>query len=172
MLESDPDHYLREARLGVITQRVGFVVWQLQELEGIAAQFLVLRTKAKKGMGVDAGQALVRKAENRTFGVTLREISEAKLFEPELQAKFESLLSERNWVVHKSRASSRSVIYSDLAANMLLDRLDKIAAHSLELMRAVSTLTESFVIQHGVSKQFIDRESEKTLAKWHGDDLP
>ena len=92
---ADPTCFARAQRLADITQCVGFALWQVQELEGVAAQYLVLRTKALLGMGSAAGNELVAKAQSRTFGFTLREIAGAGLFESELQARFDALLSER-----------------------------------------------------------------------------
>ena len=34
-----------------ITQRIGFALWQIQELESFSAQYFVLLAQAKKGMG-------------------------------------------------------------------------------------------------------------------------
>ena len=42
-------------RLKIITQRIGFALWQIQELEGVSAQYFVIVTQAKKGMGEAAG---------------------------------------------------------------------------------------------------------------------
>jgi hypothetical protein len=55
-------------RLTEITQRIGFCLWQIQELEGVSAQYFVLLAQAKKGMGLTAGNALSEKAKKKTFG--------------------------------------------------------------------------------------------------------
>ena len=63
----DLAHQLEKAdRLAAITQRIGFALWQIQELEGVSAQYFVLVVQAKKGMGLAAGNALEEKAKKKT----------------------------------------------------------------------------------------------------------
>lgn len=131
-------------RLAAITQKIGLTLWQLQELEGIAALFLVLRTKAKLGMGTETANALLDKATSRNFGFTLLEISKAELFDELLQKKFDATLAERNWLVHKSRAASRPAIHNDDATQKLLERIDVLAENSMALMHEIEYLVLQF----------------------------
>ncbi len=156
----------RADRLADITQRVGFALWQLQELEGCAAQCFVLLAQAKQGMGVVAGEALVEKAQGKTFGATINQMAKASLLQPELAQRFSSLLAERNWLVHKSRADSRHVIHDHAATQALRGRLDAIADESLVLLKAIAKLAEDFVRRHGVSAEYIDRTAQQLLQQW------
>ena len=157
-------------RLAVVTQQVGFTLWQLQELEGVSAQYFVLLAQATKGMGLDAGNALEAKAKKRTFGATFQEMKKADLLPNDLPTRFESILSERNWLVHSSRADSRSAIHGDSSMQRLVDRLDKIADESLSLLKAIGKLTEAYVMKHGVTKEYIDRKSQELLKEWQESD--
>ena len=154
-------------RLSVIAERIGFALWQLQELERISAYYLVLKTKATLGMGAKAGQELIDKAVSRTFGMTLREISGANLFDQKLQVRFSALLSERNWLVHKSRADSRSAIHGDDPAIILIDRVNSIADESLALMHEVMLLAGAFSQEYGVSEELANEQAEATIRGWH-----
>jgi hypothetical protein len=78
------EHFDRAERLAEITQRVGFTLWQLQELEGVAATYFVLLAAAKRGMGTEAGELLVAKAKGRTFGATITQLQAAGLLAGEL----------------------------------------------------------------------------------------
>src|SRR5271157_4741445 len=120
-------HIQKADRLAEITQKVGFALWQLQELEGATALYFVLVAQARKGMGLTDGNALVKTAQSKTFGKTISELGKAGLLKPEIQQRFASLLKERNWLVHNSRASSRSAVHSDVAMWKLCVRLDSIA---------------------------------------------
>ena len=67
-------HQLQLAdRLSAITQKVGFALWQLQELEGVSAQYFVLLVQAEKGMGLNEANALIEKAQHKTFGATIHQ---------------------------------------------------------------------------------------------------
>lgn len=161
---------LRAERLDAITRRIGFTLWQLQDLEAVTAQYFVLLTQAKKGMGFAAGNALVEKAQAKTFGATIGQVSKAGLISTELVSCFNSLLAERNWLVHKSRASSRNAVHNDAEMQKLLIRLKAISEESLALLRDVDKLVENFVQQHGVSEKYIDEYAIKLLDQWHSAD--
>lgn len=103
--------------LDAITKQIGFTLWQLQELESAAAQYFVLITQAKRGMGLQAGNALVEKAQRKTFGKTICEISKAGLLAGDLESRLTKLLLERNWLVHSSRATNRNAIYRNSECN-------------------------------------------------------
>lgn len=166
-MDSLATHLKKAERLSEITQHVGFTLWQLQELEGVAATYFVLLIQAKQGMGTEAGEILVAKAQGKTFGATIRQLQAAGLLSGELEQRFRNLLRERNWLVHNSRADSRAAVYSDSEFGALLFRLDKIAEEALELLRKIGVLAEKYVTTHGVSKEQINTEAAALLKKWH-----
>lgn len=154
-------------RLSAITQQVGFSLWRLQELEGVCATYYVLVVEAEIGMGEEAGNKLEENAKKETFGNTIRELVKAGLLTEEVEKRFRKLLSERNWLVHSSRASSRSATHSDSHMQALFERLKKISEEALSLLKHVGALTEVYVKRHGVSEKFIDEKSKEILEQWH-----
>lgn len=60
-----------EERLKTVMRKVGFAIWQIQELEDVAPFYLVTRVKAHKGIGVERGNELLCKAQSQTFGTLL-----------------------------------------------------------------------------------------------------
>ena len=157
-------------RLNVITQRIGFVLWQIQELEGVLAQYFVLVAQAQKGMGLAAGNALVEKAKNKTFGATIYQIAKGGLLSPELENRFSKILSNRNWIVHRLCSDSRSAIHSDLEMQRLVVRLDNIAAESLSLLQEIGALSEAYVKKHGITEKDINEKAKEILEQWHASD--
>ena len=157
-------------RLAEVTQRLGFALWQLQELEGIAASYFVLLVQAKKGMGLAEGNALVDTAQGKTFGATLRQIAKAGLVSPEIEERFTKLLGERNWLVHRSRADSRNVVHDDNAKHALLARLEAMADESLALLKVIDAETTAFVQSHGISMDYVAKVSKQLLEQWHAAD--
>ncbi|MDB6090292.1 MAG: hypothetical protein JWN85_3076 [Gammaproteobacteria bacterium] len=164
------DQLAKAERLDAITHRVGYALWQLQELEGATAQFYVQIVQATPGMGVAAGEALTEKALSKTFGSTITQLVKAKRLPNAMEARFKALLSERNWLVHSSRSTNRKAVHEDDACHRLIQRLDRIADEALALLIAVGTHAEAFAKKHGVSTNEIDRLVAETLKKWHGED--
>ncbi|EXI90552.1 MAG: hypothetical protein AW11_00746 [Candidatus Accumulibacter regalis] len=164
-------HQLEKAdRLAAVTQSVGFALWQLQELEGASAEYFVLLTQAKQGMGLEAGNALVEKAQAKTFGATLRQIAKAGLIPTEIESRFTKLLSERNWLVHRSRLDSRNVIYRAHAMRDLIARLEVIADEALALLKYIGAEITAFTQKHGVSPQYVEEMSKQMLEQWQAAD--
>ncbi len=161
------ENLLRKAdRLSTITQRVGFALWQIQELESCTAQYFVLLVQAQKGMGIAEGDALIEEAQAKTFGSTIRLITKARLMDPEIETRFISLLSERNWLVHRSRLGSRKAVHDDNAMGLLIARLDTLVNEATSLLKEVGARAEMFVRQHGVSAEHIDSMSQQILEQW------
>jgi len=158
-------------RLSAVTQSVGFALWQLQELEGASAQYFVLLAQAEKGMGIIAGEALIEKAQNKTFGATIHQIAKAGLLSPELETRFTNLLSERNWLVHSSRSTSRSAVHNDTSLKAVVNRVTAISDESLALLKEIGILVERFVKQHGVTRKYIDENANELLEQWHASNL-
>ena len=154
-------------RLAAITQRIGFALWQIQELEAVSAQYFVLVVQAKKGMGLAAGNALEERAKRKTFGATIHHFAKAILLSSELETRFTHLLSERNWLVHRSRADSRSAVHSDLGMERLVFRLDKMAEESLSLLQEIGALSEAHAKKHGVTEEHINEKARELLEQWH-----
>lgn len=163
-------HVRKAERLAEITQRPGFALWQLQELEGVSAQYFVPVDQAKREMGQAAGKVLTEKALGKTFGATIDEMTKAGLLDPDFEALFDTRLNESNWLVHKSRSQSRSALHSDDAAAKLMSRPDGIAEESLVLLREVGARAEHHVKTLGVTHQFIDRAVAELLHQWHESD--
>ena len=157
-------------RLHTVTQKVGFALWQLQELEGAAAQYYVLIAQATRAMGSKAGNALVEDAQSKTFGSTVTKLVKAKHLSASAEARFQALLKARNWLVHSSRSTSRDAIHSDTACSRLANRLDAIAEEARLLLKVVGTEAEAHVKRLGVSAATIDGLTAKTLQAWHSGD--
>jgi hypothetical protein len=162
------DEMARAERLTAITQRVGFALWQLQELESSSAQCFVLIGQAKRGMGEKAGQELLDAALSKTFGATVQRLNKAGILPDALSAKFGDLLQERNWLVHRSRAGSRDAIHSDEAAMKLIARLDQMVSEAGSLLTEMGNLAEQHVLSMGVSSAEIEARTEAMLDQWHG----
>jgi len=141
-------------------------LWQIQELESIAAQYFVLLAKAEKGMGLEAGNKLIKEELGNTFGKTIHKLANEGLLSPKLESRLKNLLKERNWLVHKSRASSRNVIYHDDPMHKLIKRLNEISEESLSLLKEVGALCEEHVKKHGISEQYINETAMQLLEQW------
>jgi hypothetical protein len=155
-------------RLDLIARKVGFALWQLQELEGGAAQYLVLVAKAKPGMGLAAGEALVEEAQSKTFGRTISDLLKTSQLSRAVELRFKALLVERNWLVHQSRSTSRDAVHHDHACARLVARLEGIAEEARVLLHEVVLHAEVFVRKHGITAEQVEKVVAQTLKSWQG----
>lgn len=127
----------------------------------------MLRTCIKEEVTESDYDGLVAKALSKPFGATLREAAEANVFSGSLQTRFKEILSERNWLIHKSRLDNRAAFYSDSAAHDLIQRIDKISAGVRELMVEIDKLIDSDAIESGIDLAEIGRRTDEMLSTWH-----
>ena len=160
------DRLVKADRFAAIMQQIGFAIWQLQELEWATAHYLTLRFRAKRGIGQEAGTALLEAAGRRTFGSLLKELSQSGILAPELAERLNAALDDRNWLVHRSRRENRGVLNSDEQCAILIAKLERISDGALSLLKEVGQLIERYALDSGVSKELVDREAERLLTQW------
>ncbi|MBU0808268.1 MAG: hypothetical protein KKD30_09680 [Gammaproteobacteria bacterium] len=158
---------IQAERLNHIAQKVGFAIWQIQELEGAAAQFYVLVALAQAGMGEEAGNALVDQAQNKTFGSTVNKLVKGDHLPEELKERFTKFLSERNWLVHNSKANSRNAIHHQNHFEDLIKKLEVIADEALALLSTLPGLSEDFLISNDVDTSKAQAIANQKLKEWH-----
>lgn len=154
------------APLSVLMNAVGFAVWQCQELENTAASYVVVRLRDSHGVGTAQGEVISREVEKLTFGQLLRELTRAGVVPGELGLRLESLLKERNWLVHRARRETRGALSSQREFARLLDRIRTISDQALALLRELAPVVEDYVVSSGVDRGFIDRESDRLARSW------
>ncbi len=166
----DSDTVAKASRLGVLAIRVGFTVLQIQALEGASAQYLVLRSKVKRGMGAEEAQRIVDRARRETFGATVGLMKDAGLLSEDLEKRFKALLKERNWLVHRSRTDNSAALTNDESTAAMLARIDRAEAESRKLLQALVNLSEAYVLESGVSAEAIREATEEVVTGWEVSD--
>ncbi|HMY50825.1 MAG TPA: hypothetical protein PLN96_03025 [Zoogloea sp.] len=164
----DLEMQLRRAdRLDAITKSLGFALWQLQALEETTANYYVLVALATRGMGIEAGRKLDDSVKGNTFGKTIHALRDSGKMPSKIEQRFLALLKERNWLVHKSRATNRGAVHDNQACDSLLVRLDQLAEEARLLLREIGKASEKFVVQSGVPIEEVDRLTHEILNSWH-----
>jgi hypothetical protein len=149
-----------------ITRRVGFAVWQLQALEQVAACHLIMVHKATPATAREEVQRMFQKTEKNTLGQLFGQIRDASSGAASFLPRFEILVDERNWLIHRSRHQNRKDLYDTVARQKLIDRIEALAAEAFELAKALQTATEKHLISLGISKEELNRRSAKILREW------
>lgn len=161
-----PNNLERVDRLAALMRAVGFALWQLQELENTAASFIVVRLRDAHGVGIERGSEIAAEVESRPLGPLVKELVAAGATNEKIGAELAALLEERNWLVHRARRETRGVLGSDEIYVGTMNRLEVMADRSLALTKELGATVEAYVIDAGVSPEFIEQESERLASSW------
>lgn len=146
--------------------RVGFALWQLQEVETVAAAHVVVRVRGHRGMGREAGEALLANAERSTFGTTLKALERAGVLPSDLTVRLQQCLEDRNWLAHRARREHRGVIADPAAYARLSERLDRLAADALSLLKELEGQHHAYVVSQGVNPADIEAAAQRLARSW------
>lgn len=160
------DVFEKAARLDAIGREIGLVLWDLQDVEWMLAQYAVLAQPDVRGIGMDAAAPVIVKWEKKTFGVLVRGLSEAGHIDDRLTARLRAIVDERNWIVHRSKNDNRGVINSPERFATLLARLGRARDEAADLRRELLALITDVANSARVSAAFVDREAARLLRAW------
>lgn len=152
--------------LATLVHRVGFAVWQLQELENTAAVYVVLRLRQTRGVGLRRGQEIAATVEKRTFGALLRELQGASVLPTALDGRLDRALEERNWLVHRARREYRGVLGDPALHSELGDRIERLTEESGVLLKELAGEIESFLVTSGIDMQAVEHEAQRLAKSW------
>lgn len=154
------------SRLMALMQRVGYAVWQLQELEETSRVYVLIRLRETRGIGEERARQIEQRIERRTFGRLLRELAGAGVLPPDLAGELGEMLEERNWLVHRARRDSRGILSQPELYAVISQRLDEAAERALQLLRRLAAEVERFVLKSGVNPAALQAEADRRAREW------
>ena len=111
-------------------------------------------------------QRMFQKTEKNTLGQLFGQIRDATGNAASFLPRFEALVEERNWLIHRSRHQNRKDLYDDVARQKLIDRIEALADEALQLAKALEKTTEDYMIALGIPKAELDRRAAIILGEW------
>ena len=157
---------LSPEQLHEVTSQVGFAVWQIQVLERAVGAYLVLVHKATLAIARAEVETMFAKAGKSTLGQLLRAIESSGTAPQNLVDALDAFVEKRNWLVHHSRRETRKAMYSASGRETIIARFAAIADEALDLAKDFQASTEAHLETLGISKDQIDRDTEKLLNEW------
>jgi len=149
-----------------ILYKVGFALWQIQELESTIAHYLVLVHKLEPGVARAEAEAVFEKTRKRTMGQLLDQLKSKDPVPDQLLKRLDHFVEHRNWLAHRSRSESRKQVYQPAKNQELLARLDWIATEALTLMKLFMEELVAHLESHGFSREQIDKQTAETMKQW------
>jgi hypothetical protein len=149
-----------------IWQKVGFALWQIQELESTLAMYLTLVHKIKPDIARAEAEEVLEKTRRRTLGQLLNEVKGKEKIPSDLVKKLDAFIKERNWLVHRSREKSRHEVYQPQRLPVLFHRSDTIAEEAFCLNKAFYKELKTFILAKGISQKELDANAQKIVNSW------
>lgn len=155
----EPRHFAELCR------QTGFVVLQAQILEHNLAMYLAVSLRLEKKEAEDQVQKALASANRKTIERLLDEISKKYPLDHELIARIWSVKEERNWLVHRLQREVPRVLFSDVEAQPVFDRIQRLAAEILAVLTELDKVGDRLMQKYGFDPVVIRNKSEESFRK-------
>ena len=147
---------------------VGASIWQCQALESTIVHCLIIGHKLGRDASEDLIVKLYAEEGELTFGRLIKKLESVSDIPNELKSKLKIFKDERNWLAHKSWVDTLQHANSIPANKLLsyLDRIIKIGDDALSLNKLLADILEDRVMEAGVSKEDLDKETQRIYTRW------
>lgn len=142
---------------------VGEALCAIQHIEDALSHSIVLKNSVPPSK-TEADQ-LLEKHRSYTLGKAIKTGEKAGLYEEALQQELDKLLSERNWLVHKSIAHGRDEWDSNTSRDQLFRRIKTITTHAQELLQMIEEDLIEFSEANGKDMSRVRAEIKKHYYK-------
>lgn len=147
--------------------RIGFAVWQIQNLENGLVTFLTLIDLPTNTSKNEADLLLEKNKKNKTLGKLLNEMNKINFIPNELKDCGKEILNQRNWLIHHSRPENHTDIYHHERLMKLFDRLDKISGDASIFLKQINKHFEEYVIsKKNIPKSQLKEYESQIITSW------
>ena len=138
---------------------VGESVCAIQHVEDALSHSIVLK-KLKRRIKSEADQ-LLEKHRSYTLGKAIKLAEQERLYSESLQQELREILSERNWLIHKSIAQGRGEWDLNISREQLFCRVKAITTHAQKLLHMIEEDLLDFSEANGVDMTRVRAEITK-----------
>jgi hypothetical protein len=86
-----------------------------------------------------------------------------------MEARFETFLEERNWLIHRSKKESSADLYNDDLRIRMVHRIIAVGEEAQDLRDIIYERTEPFVRARGVDVASLYEVADETIRRLRGD---
>jgi hypothetical protein len=154
-------------------RRIGAALWYLQHLESALVNFLSVRIIherrcAGQEIGASEADSLIVDKRKITLGPLIDTCRSRKVIKSEYGARFETLKTERHWLVHRSLVESGDDLYHNATRAAVFGRIAAVEEEACSLMDIISKDLASWLSAQGVDLEAAQNEAEDAIRKLKG----
>lgn len=162
---------INEEELDSFYRAIGAAIWHIQYFEDALVSFVVLKRHKRNPTAERKAYDRLERERRGTLGSIYGRAKDEGIIPKEMEARFETFLNERNWLIHRSKAESSSDLYNDNLRTRMINRIIFIQEESLKLKQFIFEKMEAFVRAHGVEMASVYSGANETIRKLrNGDD--
>ena len=135
--------------LSLFYEAVGEAIWQTQYLEKALVNFVVIKRHKRKPVSEEQAYARLEKERKGTLGSIYGRAKDEGIIPENLEDRFDSFISERNWLIHNSNALNSEDLYNEKTTISIINRIHAITDESIELTRTLLSLLKEFMTSEG-----------------------
>lgn len=147
---------------------IGKAVWHLQHLENIVTSFTafkILQAKRAKGEKLSTANVakVIEEQKKQTLGPLISTAKSHKTIPPRLAKRFDELLVERNWLIHKCVTDEYLSLRNQLEKKRLFTHIDAFVEEVIALQNETHSLFEQWFIDLGYDLGKVYKQAEHLL---------
>lgn len=144
---------------------MGEAVWHIQYLEHTLVHYLVIRDhKHNPATEAEVYDRLERKQKS-LLGQLFQEARRLGIIPPSLQPRFEKLIGERNWLVHRSRHECGSHLYDDELRNEMIIRISMIVEEAVGIQKIIFAELGNYMSSQGFDVKQAEQMGREELRR-------
>ncbi len=147
---------------------IGKAVWHLQHLENVVASFTafkILQAKRVKGVKLAADNVakVIENQKKQTLGPLIGIAKSHKTIPPNLGKRFDKLLVERNWLIHRCVTDEYLSLRNQSEKQRLFVRISEFAEEAISLQNEIHGLFEQWYLDLGYDLEKAYHHAEQLL---------
>lgn len=159
---------INEEELKILYCEIGVAVWHIQYVEDVLVTFVVAKKHKRSPTTKHIAYERLERERKGTLGSIYSRAKDEGIIPKNIEARFENFLSERNWLIHKSRTESSTHLYDDILRNKMINRIKTICDESIKLKKLLFEEFQSFLISESIDIDKAYKLADENLRKLKG----
>jgi hypothetical protein len=162
---------INQDELDVFYHGIGAAVWMIQYLEDVLVTLVAMKRHDRDPNGPSEAYDRLERERKGTLGSIYGRAKDEGIIPKEMEARFETLLEERNWLIHRSKKESSADLYNDdLRMRMIMiSRIIAVGEEAQDLRDIIYERMAAFVRARGVDVASVYEVADETMRRLRGD---
>jgi hypothetical protein len=160
---------INQDELDAFYHATGAAVWMIQYLEDVLVTLVAMKRHERDPTGPREAYDRLERERKGTLGSIYGRAKDEAIIPKEMEARFETFLEERNWLIHRSKKESSADLYNDDLRVRMIHRIIAVGEEAQDLRNMIYERMEAFVCVRGVDVASVYEVADETIRRLWGD---